>query len=181
MSRKLALAVLPAVAATALTLSAGTANAATTHTYTVKPGDSLSLIAGKQIGDTSKWQALYAANRAVIGSNPDRIVPGQKLRLTTSASPTQPAPKPPAAPQPSSTATNWDKLAQCESSGNWAINTGNGFYGGLQFTLSTWREFGGTGMPHQKSRAEQIRIAEKVLRVQGPGAWPHCSYVAGMR
>ncbi|MFI2616726.1 transglycosylase family protein [Streptomyces sp. NPDC018584] len=151
----------------------------------MKSGDTLSLIAGKQLGDTSKWQALYTANRALIGGNPDRILPGQKLRLNTAAAPAQPATKPapqPPAPAPSSpSATNWDKLAQCESSGNWSVNTGNGYYGGLQFSLQTWRAFGGDGMPHQKSRSEQIRIAEKVLRAQGPGAWPHCSYAAGMR
>lgn len=70
---------------------------------------------------------------------------------------------------------NWDAVAQCESSGNWAANTGNGFYGGLQFTASTWQEFGGSGMPHHNSRDEQIRVAEKVLAGQGPGAWPVCS------
>jgi len=69
---------------------------------------------------------------------------------------------------------NWDAVAACESGGNWAINTGNGFYGGLQFTLGTWRSHGGSGMPHQASRAEQIRIAENVLRTQGIGAWPVC-------
>lgn len=68
----------------------------------------------------------------------------------------------------------WDALAQCESGGNWAINTGNGYYGGLQFSLSTWRANGGTGMPHQASRAEQIRVAENTLRSQGIGAWPTC-------
>lgn len=69
---------------------------------------------------------------------------------------------------------NWDAIAACESSGNWSTNTGNGFYGGLQFTMSTWRAFGGSGMPHQASRAEQIRVAENVLRGQGIGAWPVC-------
>lgn len=69
---------------------------------------------------------------------------------------------------------NWDGVAQCESGGNWGINTGNGYYGGLQFSLSTWRANGGTGMPHQASRAEQIRVAENTLRSQGIGAWPTC-------
>lgn len=69
---------------------------------------------------------------------------------------------------------NWDKLAQCESSGNWSINTGNGYYGGLQFSLATWKGFGGKGMPHKASKAEQIRIAERVLDKQGKGAWPGC-------
>ncbi len=69
----------------------------------------------------------------------------------------------------------WDAIAKCESGGNWAANTGNGYYGGLQFSLSTWRAYGGTGYPHQHSRAEQIAIAEKVRRASGGyGAWPHC-------
>jgi len=74
---------------------------------------------------------------------------------------------------------NWDAIAQCESGGNWAINTGNGYYGGLQFSLSTWRGYGGQGMPHQASRSEQIRIAEKVLNGQGIGAWPVCGARGG--
>ena len=69
---------------------------------------------------------------------------------------------------------NWDAVAACESGGNWAINTGNGYYGGLQFTPGTWRANGGSGMPNQASREEQIRVAENVLRTQGIGAWPVC-------
>ena len=69
---------------------------------------------------------------------------------------------------------NWDAVAQCESSGNWAANTGNGFYGGLQFTASTWQSFGGSGMALNNSREEQIRVAENVLAGQGRGAWPVC-------
>lgn len=78
------------------------------------------------------------------------------------------------APVSHADSVNWDAIAACESGGNWAINTGNGYYGGLQFTLGTWRGNGGSGMPHQASRAEQIRVAENVLRSQGIGAWPVC-------
>ncbi|MFC5995891.1 transglycosylase family protein [Pseudonocardia hispaniensis] len=78
-------------------------------------------------------------------------------------------------------ASVWDRLAQCESSGNWAINTGNGFSGGLQFTPSTWRAFGGTGLAHNASREQQIAVAERVLAVQGWGAWPACSSKLGLR
>ncbi|MFJ2188450.1 transglycosylase family protein [Kitasatospora sp. NPDC087861] len=77
----------------------------------------------------------------------------------------------------------WDKVAQCESTGNWSINTGNGFYGGLQFTSSTWAAFGGTAYAPQANRAtkdQQIAVAEKVLASQGPGAWPVCSVQAGL-
>jgi resuscitation-promoting factor RpfE len=69
---------------------------------------------------------------------------------------------------------NWDAIAQCESGGNWSINTGNGYFGGLQFSPATWRANGGSGMPHQASREEQIRVAENTLRTQGIGAWPTC-------
>ena len=69
---------------------------------------------------------------------------------------------------------NWDAVAACESGGNWAINTGNGYYGGLQFTMGTWKANGGSGSPHGASREEQIRVAENVLRSQGIGAWPVC-------
>ncbi|HNA99105.1 MAG TPA: transglycosylase family protein [Marmoricola sp.] len=73
----------------------------------------------------------------------------------------------------------WDRIAQCESGGNWHINTGNGYYGGLQFSLGTWRANGGTGMPHQASREEQIRVAERVRAASGGyGAWPHCGKLA---
>jgi resuscitation-promoting factor RpfA len=77
--------------------------------------------------------------------------------------------------------TVWDKLAQCESTGNWSINTGNGFSGGLQFTKSTWRAFGGEGQAHHASREEQIVVAERVLAQQGWGAWPACSRKLGLR
>ncbi|MEC3952401.1 transglycosylase family protein [Nocardia sp. CDC153] len=69
---------------------------------------------------------------------------------------------------------DWDGVAQCESGGNWGINTGNGYYGGLQFTQSTWAANGGTGSPSNASKAEQIRVAENVLATQGAGAWPVC-------
>jgi hypothetical protein len=69
---------------------------------------------------------------------------------------------------------NWDAVAACESGGNWSTNTGNGYYGGLQFTMGTWRANGGSGSPHNASRSEQIRVAENVLQSQGLGAWPVC-------
>ena len=76
---------------------------------------------------------------------------------------------------------HWDRLAKCESSGNWSTSTGNGYYGGLQFSKSTWKAYGGKGMPHKASRSEQIRVAEKVLRAQGWKAWPACSRKLGLR
>jgi uncharacterized protein YabE (DUF348 family) len=77
--------------------------------------------------------------------------------------------------------TVWDRLAQCESGGNWAINTGNGYYGGLQFNLGTWQAYGGTGLPSEHSRETQIAIATKLRDASGGyGAWPHCSSVLGL-
>lgn len=78
----------------------------------------------------------------------------------------------------------WDTVAQCESGGNWHINTGNGYYGGLQFTHSTWKAYGGSRYAynaHRASKGQQVAIAERVLRGQGWGAWPVCSRKAGMR
>lgn len=74
---------------------------------------------------------------------------------------------------------NWDAIAKCESGGNWGTDTGNGFYGGLQFSPATWTSNGGTGLPHQASREEQIRVAEKVYSTQGAGAWPSCGAGSG--
>ncbi|MFI6076109.1 transglycosylase family protein [Actinoplanes sp. NPDC051343] len=87
----------------------------------------------------------------------------------------------PASPAQASS-VNWDAVAQCESGGNWSINTGNGFYGGLQFTKGTWKAYGGgkyASTANKASRSEQIAIAEKVLRGQGIGAWPVCGKKGG--
>jgi Transglycosylase-like domain len=78
----------------------------------------------------------------------------------------------------------WDQVAQCESGGNWSANTGNGYFGGLQFTRGTWHSFGGgafAGTADQATRSEQIAVAEKVLRAQGWRAWPSCSRRVGLR
>ncbi|BAU83742.1 hypothetical protein SLA_2825 [Streptomyces laurentii] len=75
------------------------------------------------------------------------------------------------------TASEWDRVAQCESGGNWSINTGNGYYGGLQFSPSTWAAYGGTAYASRAdlaSKSQQIAVAEKVLASQGKGAWPSC-------
>jgi resuscitation-promoting factor RpfA len=91
----------------------------------------------------------------------------------------------------SASVSTWDRVADCESSGNWTINTGNGYFGGLQFTASTWKAYGGTALAPRAdlaSKGEQIRVAERVLTkgfgghaAQGPGAWPVCSVKAGLR
>ena len=88
-----------------------------------------------------------------------------------------------AAPAQAATGTVWDRVAACESGGNWSINTGNGYYGGLQFSASTWRAYGGgsyASYANQATKSEQITVAQRTLRAQGPGAWPVCSVRAGL-
>ena len=111
--------------------------------------------------------------------------------LQSSLAAAQPAPAPPPppsppvggsqseapAPPPPSSGNDWDAVAMCESGGNWSINTGNGYYGGLQFSQQTWEGFGGLAYAPRAdlaTKAEQIAAAERVLAVQGPGAWPTC-------
>jgi LysM repeat protein len=87
------------------------------------------------------------------------------------------------APAEAAATTVWDRVAQCESGGNWKINTGNGFYGGVQFAAGTWKAYGGSAyasQAHRATKAEQIAIARRVLAGQGPGAWPVCSRRAGL-
>ncbi|CAN5642461.1 hypothetical protein BH10ACT10_BH10ACT10_26280 [soil metagenome] len=89
----------------------------------------------------------------------------------------RPAPVAPVSSTPnySSGSSAWDRIASCESGGNWAANTGNGYYGGLQFNLGTWAAYGGSGRPDQNSRSAQIAVAERVRAAEGGyGAWPVC-------
>ena len=88
-----------------------------------------------------------------------------------------------AAPAEAASDTTWNRLAECESSKNWDINTGNGYYGGLQFSGDTWDAYGGdhwADRADQATRAEQVHMAEKVLDGQGWGAWPACSEELGL-
>ncbi|MFE2310084.1 transglycosylase family protein, partial [Streptomyces sp. NPDC059411] len=88
-----------------------------------------------------------------------------------------------AAPADAASVSTWDKVAQCESTGNWQINTGNGYYGGLQIVLSTWNAYGGreyAAYPHQATKQQQILTAEKILAGQGAGAWGSCGAGAGL-
>ncbi len=92
------------------------------------------------------------------------------------------APKTPTTPSTTAPSGSvWDRLAQCESGGNWAINTGNGYYGGLQFSLQTWKSLGGAGYPHENSREQQIAIGTKLQQRSGWGQWPACSAKLGLR
>lgn len=173
----------------------------------VESGDYLDKIA--QANQTT-YQRIFYANLEI--ENPDIIHPGQKLRIPTADEqlaereiPTLPAvavewptgqitptaasdyrPASVAAPAAPAIAAGdvWDQLATCESGGNWSINTGNGYYGGLQFSYTTWLGFGGGAYAQTAnlaSREQQIAIAENVLAGQGWGAWPACTAKLGLR
>jgi LysM repeat protein len=170
----------------------------------VAEGDSLSKIATDK---STTYIRLFDANAQI--SDPDVIHPGDKVRIPTADEqlPDRPLPQkaapapvlaaPAVAPAAVSTApapvrttapvavyaagnSVWDSIAQCESGGNWATNTGNGFYGGLQFTLSSWAGVGGSGLPSAASREEQIMRAQILQSRQGWGAWPVCSAKLGL-
>ena len=170
---------------------------------TVAPGDFLEKIA--QAHNTT-YLRLFYANDSI--ANPDMIYPGQQLRIPDAdeqlaerplpqavvVTPSQPANVSSSTPSVTTTApavtpavatgSAWDSLAQCEAGGNWAINTGNGYYGGLQFSASTWTAYGGgvyAQTANLATREQQIAIAEKVLAGQGWGAWPSCSSQLGLR
>ena len=111
--------------------------------------------------NTGRTVAKFALTSAVLG------VTGVAFSGTANAAPD----------------SDWDRLAQCESGGNWGINTGNGYQGGLQFSPSTWNAYGGqqyAPTAHQASRDQQIAVAERVLEGQGWGAWPSCSSSLGL-
>lgn len=165
---------------------------------TINQGDSLTSIAA---ANNTTATRLFYANTAI--ANPNLIFPGQQLRVPTDAEVLTPRELPAIAPAPAtaqpaattavartsypavsvgaSDGSVWDSIAACESGGNWAINTGNGFYGGLQFTASSWRGVGGSGLPNEASREEQIARAEMLQARQGWGAWPACTAKLGLR
>ena len=171
----------------------------------VAPGDSLTKIA---TANNTTYVRLFDANAQI--ADPDLIHPGDKVRVPSPDEqlPDRPipsnAPATVAAPAPAPVATAapavsrpaprpapvyaavpsagiWDALARCEAGGNWAANTGNGFYGGLQFTLSSWQAVGGSGYPNLASREEQIMRGQMLQARQGWGAWPVCSAKLGLR
>ncbi len=171
--------------------------------YTVQAGDSLSAIAAHAYGSAADWPAVWWANRRQV-ANPSVIAAGQRLWLPArgevaawiaraalaaipGTAPAAPASAPqagPAAPAQAATpvpassdGVNWSAIAACESGGDWSADTGNGFYGGLQFTEQTWLAYGGgqyASSANLASPAQQIAVAQRVLAGQGIGAWPVC-------
>lgn len=164
----------------------------------VKSGDNLTKIAK---AEKTTYKRIFYANKQI--KNPDLIYPGQKLRIPDAkeelkkrklsaeqkavalASDTAYKSQVKAVSKTSAPrvagGSVWDRLAGCESGGNWSINTGNGYYGGLQFSLATWRAVGGTGYPHQHSREEQIKRGQILQARSGWGQWPACTLKLGLR
>ncbi len=198
-------------AATAVFVQRGAvAQTAERTTYTVRLGDTLSGIAARAGLDSwrpifdanrnivSNPDLIYPGQRLVIPAKGEVVKPLYRATAQATAHPashtwtrtrrstptrhrTSQAAR---VAQPRASAAGgsvWDRLAQCESGGNWSTNTGNGFYGGLQFAAGTWQAVGGSGMPHQASRETQIAMAQRVLARQGWGAWPSCSAKLGLR
>lgn len=116
-----------------------------------------------------------AAPTTTTAPAPVRVAAPKPAPTTTAA----PAPPPPKAYGDPNDPATWDRMAQCEAGGNWAANTGNGYYGGLQFSLATWQSYGGTGYPHQASRETQIEIGKRLQADRGWGAWPGCAEELG--
>jgi resuscitation-promoting factor RpfB len=104
-----------------------------------------------------------------------RALAAPRVTTTTAA----PAPPPPPKAGDPNDPASWDRMAQCEAGGNWAANTGNGYYGGLQFSVATWESYGGTGYPHEASKATQIAIGQRLQAARGWGAWPGCARELG--
>jgi Transglycosylase-like domain len=121
--------------------------------------------------------AQESAQRLILPTT-TTLPPTTTTRSTTTTT-TAPTTTRPAAP-PAPGDGIWDRLAKCEASGNWAANTGNGFYGGLQFTQGSWESVGGTGRPQDASRETQIEMGKRLQANQGWGAWPACSAKLGL-
>lgn len=191
------------------TAKAKLAAAPQSQMVTVNDGDTLSTIAN---ANGMTYQRLYNANPSVADPNlihvgdslripantevlTDRPLPAAAVveaapvaqPATTYSLPAAVVPEKTAAPSATAPSVSdgsiWDQIAQCEASGNWAINTGNGFYGGLQFTASTWAAYGGLDYApsaNLASREQQIDVATRVQAAQGWGAWPACTAKLGI-
>ena len=168
-------------AVVAVVLAPGAALAQTT--YTIASGDTLAGIAAAHGVD---YRDIVAANDSI--TDPDVIIAGDTITIpgadaAAPASAEQSAPEPAPQPEPAPAVAEgsvWDALAACESGGDWSINTGNGYYGGLQFSESSWHAVGGTGLPLEHSRETQIEMGKRLQAAQGWGAWPACSAKLGL-
>jgi transglycosylase-like protein len=155
------------------------------------PPDPLLANPGVQRTDVDRGGALSARGMSVstVGAHPEAFTRGgvdAPAAIPMEATLVVVPVAAPAAARPAATYsgnTVWDALAKCESGGNWAINTGNGYYGGLQFSLATWNGYGGDEFatyPHQATRDEQIIVAERLRAARGYAPWPACRAKLGL-
>jgi hypothetical protein len=155
--------------------------------HVVRAGEGLADIAAAyDLHGLDDWRRIYDANPDL--EDPDLVEVGTRLRipapdeeLARRELPAPPPPRPGARAARGGGGDVWDRLAACESGGNWAANTGNGYYGGLQFSARSWAAVGGSGLPHEHGRGTQIAMAERLRAAQGWGAWPSCSRRLGLR
>lgn len=166
----------------ALLLGAMVAAATLTVTSTSEPDTTVVAAAASepvifQFQDDDERQTVLAARAATTTTTtaPPTTTTTHRPSITT----TQPAP-PSGSGDPHDPAT-WDRLAQCESGGNWSANTGNGYYGGIQFSLSSWEGVGGTGYPHEHPKSEQIARGKLLWEQGGWKHWPACTRSFGWR
>lgn len=198
----------PRVTRRALSTAAGLAAVAAVATFAATSAGGPERVAAAEpawatisLDDRDEVRSLEdgQATLARIASLAEAVAPPTTVAPTPTTAPppapttttTAPPPPPPApAPQPVASGGGyndpnnpaaWDRLAQCESNGNWAANTGNGYYGGIQFSLSSWQAVGGPGRPDQASRETQIAMGQRLWNQGGWVHWPACSRQLGYR
>ncbi len=133
--------------------------------------------------DATAGTAPESLGAATSTDAPAGVRPVAQFQAVATPRPAQPTARPARSRPPVSGDAVWDRLAQCESGGNWSINTGNGYYGGLQFSLGTWRQYGGTryaARPDLASREAQITVAERLRAARGYSPWPACAAKLGL-
>jgi hypothetical protein len=174
-----------AAALAALALAGPMTGTAAAGQHTVRRGDTLRSIACQHglYGDNA-WRKIYDVNPKL--DHPEQLKRGVSLTIPSRAADPKHRALPKGYDEPPRDRTTrrncvWDRLAECESGGNWAINTGNGYYGGIQFSRSSWNAVGGDGYPHHHVRKEQVVRGERLRDAQGWGAWPVCSRRIGVR
>ncbi len=152
-----------------------------TRTDALYAGEKKVVEAGTPGTVVETWRVTTVDGAVIVkrkASSKQTVAPTPKVvQVGTKARPSSSGGSSPAVP----TGSVWDRLAQCESGGNWSINTGNGYYGGLQFNLGTWEAYGGTGYPHQNSRETQIAVATRLHDARGFNPWPACADKLGLR
>jgi hypothetical protein len=142
-----------------------------------------------RLADEARLSSALAITTTTTTAPPTTTTTAQPTTTTTAPSTTTTEPEPVDPPPDSGSGQlgdpyyypTWDALAECESGGNWEINTGNGYYGGIQFSESSWHAVGGTGLPHEHPRDTQIAMGIRLWESSGWGAWPACTRELGWR